>query len=115
MCLVQTKMDLVEQATVQNDEADHLASRLGLHFIKISTKENFNVDKVFMYLAKAWLTSGRDTAGEAAAAIHSGGSDSAKKATKEGFTDTPKVCNTYIQIIVFFLYDSKHTNTDYIG
>eukprot|EP01064_Diplonema_japonicum_P025633 TRINITY_DN3704_c0_g1_i2.p2 TRINITY_DN3704_c0_g1~~TRINITY_DN3704_c0_g1_i2.p2 ORF type:complete len:107 (+),score=34.74 TRINITY_DN3704_c0_g1_i2:653-973(+) len=82
----------MDNAQVQPDEADALARRLGLHFIRISTKENFNVDKVFMYLAKAWLTDGRDTtANEAAVAIGGKNGSGEKGPSKEGFAEAPKV------------------------
>eukprot|EP00754_Rhynchopus_humris_P001614 Rhum_TRINITY_DN10930_c0_g1::Rhum_TRINITY_DN10930_c0_g1_i1::g.41410::m.41410/K06234/RAB23; Ras-related protein Rab-23 len=89
MCLVQTKIDLMDNAQVTSTEADALARRLGLNFIRISTKEKFNVDKVFTYLAKAWLAMGRDVQeGEAAQAIDTG---RPKPSGKEGFAEAPKV------------------------
>eukprot|EP01061_Rhynchopus_euleeides_P008107 TRINITY_DN1714_c1_g3_i1.p1 TRINITY_DN1714_c1_g3~~TRINITY_DN1714_c1_g3_i1.p1 ORF type:complete len:245 (+),score=51.73 TRINITY_DN1714_c1_g3_i1:60-794(+) len=93
MCLVQTKIDLMDSAEVTSAEADALALRLGLQFIRVSTKEKFNVDKVFEYLAKTWLAMGRDAQeGEAAAAIEAP-SRPMKPSTagKEGFAEAPKV------------------------
>eukprot|EP01059_Diplonema_ambulator_P034161 TRINITY_DN7511_c0_g1_i1.p1 TRINITY_DN7511_c0_g1~~TRINITY_DN7511_c0_g1_i1.p1 ORF type:complete len:234 (+),score=86.81 TRINITY_DN7511_c0_g1_i1:357-1058(+) len=91
MCLVQTKLDLMDSAQVQPDEADALARRLGLHFIRISTKENLNVDKVFTYLAKAWLTEGRDTAENEAAVAIEGKNGNDKGPSKVGFAEAPKI------------------------
>ena len=79
----------MDNAQVTSTEADALARRLGLNFIRISTKEKFNVDKVFTYLAKAWLAMGRDVQeGEAAQAIDTG---RPKPSGKEGFAEAPKV------------------------
>ncbi|KAJ9454958.1 Ras-related protein Rab-1 [Diplonema papillatum] len=91
MCLVQTKVDLMESAAVSPEECDALARRLNLHFIRTSTKENFNVDKVFMHLAKAWLASGREA--ETAAAIeqtNNGTAPPKNKASKEFATEQVK-------------------------
>ena len=82
----------MDSAEVSSTEADALAQRLGLQFIRVSTKEKFNVDKVFEYLAKTWLAMGRDAhEGEAAAAIEAPGRPP-RAAGKEGFAEAPKVC-----------------------
>ena len=47
MVLVQTKVDLIEQAVVDKDEAEALAEQLGLKFYRTSVKDNLNVDLVF--------------------------------------------------------------------
>ena len=52
LVLVQNKIDLLDDAVVQQDEADALAKRLKLRFYRTSVKENFNVNEVFKYLAE---------------------------------------------------------------
>ena len=47
MVLVQTKVDLIDQAVVDKDEAEQLAENLGLKFYRTSVKDNLNVDLVF--------------------------------------------------------------------
>ena len=47
MVLVQTKVDLIEQAVVDKDEAENLAENLGLKFYRTSVKDNLNVELVF--------------------------------------------------------------------
>ncbi|XP_064626483.1 ras-related protein Rab-23-like [Lineus longissimus] len=56
MVLVQNKIDLADQALVQEEEADELATRLNMKFYRTSVKDNVKVDDVFMYLADRYLT-----------------------------------------------------------
>lgn len=55
MCLVQNKIDLIEEATMTPEEVDAVAKRLKLKLFRTSVKENFNVDKVFEYMASKHL------------------------------------------------------------
>ncbi|XP_068681269.1 ras-related protein Rab-23-like [Montipora foliosa] len=55
MVLVQNKIDLIDQALVQVDEAESLAKKLRLKFYRTSVKEDLNVNDVFMYLSERYL------------------------------------------------------------
>ncbi|KAM7446941.1 Ras-related protein Rab-23 [Porites harrisoni] len=55
MVLVQNKIDLIDQAVVQVDEAESLAKKLRLKFYRTSVKEDLNVNDVFMYLSERYL------------------------------------------------------------
>lgn len=50
--LVQTKMDLLYEATVDSIEVEKLTRSLGIRLIRTSVKENLNVSKVFGLLAE---------------------------------------------------------------
>ncbi|KAG6556964.1 hypothetical protein Mapa_001380 [Marchantia paleacea] len=55
MVLVQNKVDLLENAVVSRQEAEDLATELGLRFYRICVKENLYVADVFEYLAEMYL------------------------------------------------------------
>ncbi|CAM6105170.1 unnamed protein product [Calypogeia fissa] len=55
MVLVQNKVDLLENAAVSRQEAEELATELGLRFYRICVKENLYVSDVFEYLAELHL------------------------------------------------------------
>ncbi|PVD23723.1 hypothetical protein C0Q70_16996 [Pomacea canaliculata] len=55
MVIVQNKIDLIDDAVVQPEEAENLAKKLRLRFYRTSVKENLNVDEVFRYLAVKYL------------------------------------------------------------
>lgn len=55
MVIVQNKIDLIDDAVVQPEEAENLAKKLRLRFYRTSVKENLNVDEVFRYLAEKYL------------------------------------------------------------
>ncbi|KAG0586562.1 hypothetical protein KC19_2G100200 [Ceratodon purpureus] len=55
MVLVQNKVDLLEDAAVSRQEAEALASELGLRFYRICVKQNLYVTDVFEYLAEMYL------------------------------------------------------------
>ncbi|CAM6054572.1 unnamed protein product [Sphagnum tenellum] len=55
MVLVQNKVDLLEHAAVSRQEAEALASDLGLRFYRICVKQNLYVSEVFEYLAEMYL------------------------------------------------------------
>ncbi|KAK2558252.1 Ras-related protein Rab-23 [Acropora cervicornis] len=55
MVLVQNKIDLIDQAVVQVEEAESLAKKLRLKFYRTSVKEDLNVNDVFMYLSERYL------------------------------------------------------------
>ncbi|CAG0891249.1 unnamed protein product [Cyprideis torosa] len=55
MVLVQNKIDLLEQATILNEEAEALARDMKLRLYRTSVLENLNVDQVFSYLCGLYL------------------------------------------------------------
>ncbi|XP_059172297.1 ras-related protein Rab-23-like isoform X2 [Physella acuta] len=55
MVIVQNKIDLIDDALVQTNEAEDLAKKLRLRFYPTSVKENLNVEEVFRYLAGKYL------------------------------------------------------------
>ncbi|XP_046332273.1 ras-related protein Rab-23-like [Haliotis rufescens] len=55
MVIVQNKIDLIDDALVQTEEAEALAKKLRLRFYRTSVKENLNVDEVFRYLSQKYL------------------------------------------------------------
>ncbi|KAH7314407.1 hypothetical protein KP509_21G001900 [Ceratopteris richardii] len=55
MVLVQNKVDLLEQASVERYETEALAENLGLRFYRICAKQNLYVTEVFEYLAELYL------------------------------------------------------------
>ncbi|WAR24349.1 RAB23-like protein [Mya arenaria] len=55
MVIVQNKIDLIDDALVQTEEAEALAKKLRLRFYRTSVKDNLNVEEVFRYLAEKYL------------------------------------------------------------
>ncbi|XP_062583238.1 ras-related protein Rab-23-like [Saccostrea cucullata] len=55
MVIVQNKIDLIDDAVVESEEAEALAHRLRLRFYRTSVKDNLNVDEVFRYLTEKYL------------------------------------------------------------
>lgn len=55
MVLVQNKIDLVEDAKMNPEEAEGLAKKLKLRFYRSSVKEDLNVKEVFGYLAERYI------------------------------------------------------------
>ncbi|XP_033118669.1 ras-related protein Rab-23-like [Anneissia japonica] len=55
MVLIQNKIDLVDEAVLEPEEAEALAKRLKLRFYRTSVKENLNVEDVFRYLADKYI------------------------------------------------------------
>ncbi|KAL5022034.1 hypothetical protein ScPMuIL_001189 [Solemya velum] len=55
MVIVQNKIDLIDDAVVQPNEAEALAKKLRLRFYRTSVKDNLNVDEVFRYLAEKYI------------------------------------------------------------
>jgi len=55
LVLIQNKIDLLDQAVVQQEEADDLAKKLKVRFYRTSVKEDLNVNEVFKYLAEKHL------------------------------------------------------------
>lgn len=51
MCLVQNKVDLIDQAVVTPEEVEAMARQLSLKLYRTCVKENINVTEVFGYLA----------------------------------------------------------------
>lgn len=58
--IVQNKIDLMEQAVVNSEEADLLARALGCRLLRTSVKEDVNVAAVFRHLATRCLAEIRD-------------------------------------------------------
>ncbi|CAI9728799.1 ras-related protein Rab-23 [Octopus vulgaris] len=54
--IVQNKIDLIDEAVVQIQEAEALSQKLQLRFYRISVKDNLNVNEVFRYLAEKYIT-----------------------------------------------------------
>lgn len=54
--IVQNKIDLIDEAEVQTDEAEALAQKLQLRFYRMSVKDNLNVSEVFRYLTDKYLS-----------------------------------------------------------
>ncbi|GAB1599474.1 ras-related protein Rab-23-like [Argonauta hians] len=54
--IVQNKIDLIDEAVVQIQEAEELSEKLQLRFYRISVKDNLNVHEVFRYLAEKYMT-----------------------------------------------------------
>ncbi|XP_023321324.1 ras-related protein Rab-23 [Eurytemora carolleeae] len=55
MLLVQNKMDLLHESTVDSDEVEEMSRKLGLKLIKTSVKENLNTAQVFSCLSQLCL------------------------------------------------------------
>lgn len=55
MVIVQNKIDLIDDALIQPEEAEALAKKLRMRFYRTSVKDNLNVDEVFRYLAEKYL------------------------------------------------------------
>lgn len=55
MVIVQNKIDLIDDAVVEPEEAENLAKRLRLRFYRTSVKDNLNVEEVFRYLSEKYL------------------------------------------------------------
>lgn len=60
--LVQNKIDLLDEAVVDQEEADELAKKLKLRFYRTSVKEDLNVNDVFKYLAEKHMLKSRQDA-----------------------------------------------------
>jgi len=53
--LIQNKIDLIDQAVVEQHEAEDLARKLKVNFFRTSVKKNFNVSTVFDALAEQYV------------------------------------------------------------
>lgn len=56
--LVQNKIDLLDEATIQSDEVEALAREMGVKLYRTCVKENILVDDVFSYVAEAFIKKG---------------------------------------------------------
>jgi Ras-related protein Rab-23 len=54
-CVVQNKIDLIDEACMTPEEVDRVVKELKLKLLRTSVKENFNVEAVFDYLATRYL------------------------------------------------------------
>lgn len=75
MVIVQNKIDLIDDAVVQPDEAEALAKKLRLRFYRTSVKDNLNVEEVFRYLAEKYLQQLNCEEDEEPASFHQIGSN----------------------------------------
>ncbi|XP_043246020.1 ras-related protein Rab-23-like [Amphibalanus amphitrite] len=55
MVLVQNKIDLIDRAAIDAEEAEALARELKVRLYRCSVKEDLNVSQVFTYLAERYL------------------------------------------------------------
>ncbi|XP_032808579.1 ras-related protein Rab-23-like isoform X2 [Petromyzon marinus] len=55
--LVQNKIDLLDSAVVNSEEAEALAKQMKVRFYRASVKEDLNINDVFKYLARKYLQS----------------------------------------------------------
>ena len=53
--LIQTKIDLIDEAQVTEEEADALATEFGIPLIRVCSKDNIMVKEVFQHLASAYF------------------------------------------------------------
>lgn len=63
--LVQNKIDLLDSAVVNSEEAEALAKQMKVRFYRASVKEDLNINDVFKYLARKYLQSLQQGATEA--------------------------------------------------
>ncbi|XP_003390188.1 PREDICTED: ras-related protein Rab-23-like [Amphimedon queenslandica] len=66
MVVVQNKIDLIDESAVSAEDVEALTKRLKLHLFRTSVKENFNIDEVFLYLSRKFLSQQRKEATERA-------------------------------------------------
>jgi Ras-related protein Rab-23 len=59
--LVQNKIDLLDEAAYSHEEVEELVHKLNVKLFRTSVKENFNVDPIFDYLAKTFLSQRKQT------------------------------------------------------
>ena len=55
MVLIQTKLDLVDQAEVNENEVEELASSFGVPLFRVCSKDNIMVKEVFQHLAETYF------------------------------------------------------------
>ena len=53
--LIQTKIDLIDEAQVSEQEAEELAKEFGIPLIKVCSKDNIMVKEVFQHLASTYF------------------------------------------------------------
>eukprot|EP00753_Platysulcus_tardus_P016378 PLAT5652.1.p1 GENE.PLAT5652.1~~PLAT5652.1.p1 ORF type:complete len:299 (-),score=128.54 PLAT5652.1:109-978(-) len=58
MCIVQNKVDLIDEAEVSREEVEDMCRRLRMKLYRTSVKEKLNVDEVFEYLATRFIAKG---------------------------------------------------------
>lgn len=59
MCLVQNKVDLIDEAVVTPVEVEDLARKLKLKLYRSCVKDNVNVTEIFEYLAAQYIVRGK--------------------------------------------------------
>ena len=69
--LVQSKIDLLDDSCIKNEEAEALAKKLKLRFYRTSVKEDLNVSEVFKYLAEKYLQKLKQQIAEKPESMHS--------------------------------------------
>lgn len=97
MVIVQNKIDLIDDAVVQHDEAEALAKKLHLRFYRTSVKDNLNIEEVFTFLAERYIHQLNCEDEEEAASSHQIGSNLINAnavSHNEGCRDSVKSCNS---------------------
>jgi len=62
MVLVQNKVDLLDQAVMENKEVEDIANKLGLKLYRTCVKDDLNVSEVFAHLGKEFVVNGGEAA-----------------------------------------------------
>lgn len=89
MVLCQTKLDLLSEAKMTNEEAEGMAAHLRLPFFRISTKDDFNVSQLFEFVAQQSLTAGAQQNDGGVDVLHSN-TQSSGKASRDVIPSSPK-------------------------
>ena len=91
MCICQNKIDLVddEAAEVAPGEPEALAEALGVKLYRVCVREDFNVDRVFLHLARLWSQDPGLLADDAETGADATPSGGGTRARAGGFASTP--------------------------
>ena len=91
MCMCQNKIDLVddEAAEVAPGEPEALAEALGVKLYRVCVREDFNVDRVFLHLARLWSQDPGLLADDAETGADATPSGGGTRARAGGFASTP--------------------------
>ena len=91
MCMCQNKIDLVddEAAEVAPGEPEALAEALGVKLYRVCVREDFNVDRVFLHLARLWSRDPGLLADDAETGADATPSGGGTRARAGGFASTP--------------------------
>ena len=105
--LVQSKIDLLDDSCIKNEEAEALAKKLKLRFYRTSVKEDLNVSEVFKYLAEKYLQKLKQQIAENPESMHSSSNKIGKY--PECFSPMFTWQIYFPFIIIFTLKDTKDT------